>query len=546
MTTYRDFASAHTNWGSGIPSAPEFTWFYLPGSDLKSSLTYPNGMTASWSYGNRGELLEMNNASPTGTISRYTYTYDAAGRRIGCDKSGSAFTSPDTNSYLYNTRSELTNATATVDSAYRYGYAFDDIGNRRSSAECGVQSAEYTANNLNQYTNIVYSAVSPATCHLSPTYDADGNQTLVRTATGIWQITYNGENRPILWTCLESNNPNNSNNQTIVSMSYDRMGRRVTKNDQRFVYNGYLQIANHHSSTSTSYFNYYLWDPTEPVATRPLAWTTPTTNHESPITRFYTHDGNKNVSEVIASNNDVSAHYEYAPFGAVIICRDGTSQPSNLPTPQLALANPWRFSSEYAEDDTATVYYNYRHYEPVMGRWLRRDQIGEMVSMNVYCWCENNSACKYDKLGLEGWTFSATKYDKEASDYCPGMRVIVTYEMNSDEKKCCDAVVVYRYVRMKGGNGGLEGDYVLDGTADQSVVDMTNPSIGSAPEDNPEGPGGFWMIILYRREWRWDFKFEAKCAKGYNKDKVLSTAQKFYYAEGHWDGNDFEGHFYDK
>ncbi|MGN0854166.1 MAG: hypothetical protein ACI4R9_01450 [Kiritimatiellia bacterium] len=33
----------------------------------------------------------------------------------------------------------------------------------------------------------------------------------------------------------------------------------------------------------------------------------------------------------------------------------------------VAASNPWRFSSEYAEDDTATVYYNYRHYEPVMG-----------------------------------------------------------------------------------------------------------------------------------------------------------------------------------
>ena len=27
-------------------------------------------------------------------------------------------------------------------------------------------------------------------------------------------------------------------------MSFDRMGRRVTKNDLRFVYDGYLQIAN--------------------------------------------------------------------------------------------------------------------------------------------------------------------------------------------------------------------------------------------------------------------------------------------------------------
>ena len=39
-----------------------FTWNYLDGSDLKSSLAYPNGLTASWTYGNRGELLEVCNA----------------------------------------------------------------------------------------------------------------------------------------------------------------------------------------------------------------------------------------------------------------------------------------------------------------------------------------------------------------------------------------------------------------------------------------------------------------------------------------------------
>ena len=117
--------------GSDTP----FTWSYLAGSDMKQSLAYPNGFTACWTYGNRGELLEVNNASPTGTISKYAYTYDAAGRRITCARSGTAFTTPDTYAYLYNARSELTNATAAVDAAYRYGYNFDDIGNRKTSAE---------------------------------------------------------------------------------------------------------------------------------------------------------------------------------------------------------------------------------------------------------------------------------------------------------------------------------------------------------------------------------------------------------------------------
>ena len=148
----------------------------------------------------------------------------------------SAFDSPDTNSYLFNARSELTSATAAVDSDYRYGYNFDDIGNRTTSSERGTEMS-YSANLLNQYTNIEYSAVSPATCYLSPIYDVDGNQTFVKTATGIWSVTYNGENRPVLWENVSTNSPPpnsstpNSSTPPLISMSFDRMGRRVTKNE---------------------------------------------------------------------------------------------------------------------------------------------------------------------------------------------------------------------------------------------------------------------------------------------------------------------------
>ena len=375
--------------GSDTP----FTWSYLPGSDLKSSLFYPNGLTASWTYDANGQLLQVKNAFPTNTISQYDYACDAGGRRVEVSTSGSVFTQDDTIAYGYNEKSELTNAVAAVDSDYRYAYDFDDIGNRKTSAESGVQSAEYMSNELNQYTNIEYSAVSPATCHLSPTYDADGNQTLVKTATGVWQVTYNGENRPVCWELVSPN----SNTQTLLLMSYDRMGRRVTKNNQHFVYNDYLQITDNIGNT-------YIWDCTENVATRPLAWSTRTTNHESPITNFYTHDGNKNVSEVVAADGSLSAHYEYAPFGAVILQRG-----------ESAATNPFRFSSEYAEDDTATVYYNYRHYEPVMGRWLSRDFEVSSIE-DLYVFVGNASQGVFDRIGLKEVSITFVS-DQEGFDW---------------------------------------------------------------------------------------------------------------------------------
>ena len=184
-----------------------------------------------------------------------------------------------------------------------------------------------------------------------------------------------------VWSLSSDSNTCNSNIQTRISMSFDRMGRRVVKNDLRFIYDGYLQIANFEHQTSNIKLQTFIWNPTEPIATRPLVWL----SGDSPA--YYVLDGNKNVSEVIATDGSVSGHYEYAPFGALnVSCGDS------------AATNPWRFSSEYAEDDTATVYYNYRHYEPTEEKWLSRDPLGENYSKNAYSLMSNSSSI--DLLGL--------------------------------------------------------------------------------------------------------------------------------------------------
>ena len=372
-------ASMHTGRTGVSPVQGEdtFTWSYLHGSDLKSSLAYPNGLTASWQYDANNQLLQVCNATPTNTISQYDYVYDAAGRRINVSKSGSAFDHDDSIAYGYNARSELTSAVASIDTGYRYAYDFDDIGNRESSSERGTNSV-YTANILNQYTSISNSLSTFQPSTFQPVYDDDGNQTLIKTATGIWSVTYNGENRPIHW----------SNGSTNIVMSFDRMGRRVTKNPQRFIYDGYLQIANFEHSTSNVELQTFIWDPTEPVATRPLVW------NRSGTSSFYTHDGNKNVSEAVSENGQIAAHYECEPFGAV------SSQYG-----ESASSNPWRFSCEYAEDDTALVYYNSRHYESICGRWISRDLIEESGGVNLYSFCVNAAILRQDRLGFS-WVIS--------------------------------------------------------------------------------------------------------------------------------------------
>ena len=342
------------------PSPSTFTsfqWSYLQGSDLKTSLTYPNGLIASWTYDANNQLLQVRNATPTNGISQFDYAYDAAGRRTAIAKSGTAFEFDDVVSYGYNARSELTNAIAAVDANYRYSYQYDPIGNRESSSERGTNTT-YAANELNQYTQIAATGEDA----FVPEFDDDGNQTLVKTATGIWSVAYNGENRPVLWTCGTTN----------IVMSYDRMGRRVTKNDQRFVYDGYLQICNFHSPTPTQNTNYFIWDPTEPVATRPLVW------NRDGVLAYYTHDGNKNVREVVFQNNRIAAHSEYSPFGGRI-----------AHVVSHVLENPWCYSCEFLDDELAAIYFNYRQLESLMGRWIVRDLIGETGGVGLYHFVAN-------------------------------------------------------------------------------------------------------------------------------------------------------------
>ena len=179
------------------------------------------------------------------TIARKRMTYNAEGKRIRSENLAGQVTTTAWDQFACTLVGELISAAKNAKSA-KHAYVFDDIDNRESSFERGTNSV-YAANQLNRYCSIttLTSDVGLQTSSFPPQFDDDGNRTLIKTSTGIWSLTYNGENRPVRW---ESGN-------AVVTMSFDRMGRRVMKNDQRFVFDGYLQIADNGG-------NAYIWDST--------------------------------------------------------------------------------------------------------------------------------------------------------------------------------------------------------------------------------------------------------------------------------------------
>jgi len=59
------------------------------------------------------------------------------------------------------------------------------------------------------------------------------------------------------------------------------------------------------------------------------------------------------------------------------------------------------FSTKPEDKESGLLYYGYRYYDAVTGRWLSRDPIEEDGGVNLYCANLNNSIQFYDVLGLK-------------------------------------------------------------------------------------------------------------------------------------------------
>jgi len=101
------------------------------------------------------------------------------------------------------------------------------------------------------------------------------------------------------------------------------------------------------------------------------------------------HDAMKNVTSLFGEARGRRALYEYRPYGDLI-----TSEGN------MAEENKFRFSSEYMDDELGLVYYNYRHLNPLDGRWISRDPIEEEGGWNLYSYIYNSPTISNDIIGL--------------------------------------------------------------------------------------------------------------------------------------------------
>ena len=207
---------------------------------------------------------------------------------------------------------------------------------------------------------------------------------------------WNGENRLI----------SAENGDTRLEFSYDYMGRRFEKKvytanvltkHEKFVYDGYKLIQVLDALNSDAVTMAFAWHPES------TGLDTPFSMMYDGETYYYVTDGNKNVMSLIDAAGTKVAEYVYDPFGRLLSS-----------TGELAEINPFRFSSEYHDDETGLVYYNYRYYSPELGRWIKRDPIEEEGGVNLYAMVGNCTTQSWDILGLD-WIIERDKQQEWAT-----------------------------------------------------------------------------------------------------------------------------------
>lgn len=389
-----------------------FTYGYNEENGLLDTLDYPNTLKRWRTLEEKRDLpvkIDYLRPGSANYPAKTDYSYDILGRPV-TKKDYFNAPAPDlTHTYAYDDRNELVSDAMSRGGTYSYSY--DNIGNRKTSLE-GTDSlpTAYVANRVNQYTDITEGEEVP----FVPNYDADGNQTKLRTATGEWETSYNALNQAVSFI----------QGDRRIECVYDYLNRRVEKSvyegeslmsRKRFIYHGYLQIAELDAtevleSVEPVLRKTYLWDPLEPVATRILVMGVFDETGAYVEDLYYTHDALKNTTALFGIKAGRRALYEYGPYGSAVKMEGNAAE-----------LNPFRFSSEYADDELGLVYYNYRYYNPQNGRWISRDPADEQSGWNLYIFVKNNTCLYSDTLGLSEDSETecckdGVKYSKIADD----------------------------------------------------------------------------------------------------------------------------------
>lgn len=424
--------------------APEGTYRFghLEEGFRKTSISYPNGVEAALTYDGWTRLTNL--ACSAGGTSRLSiaYAYDMDDRRTN-----ETWDSGRNMAYAYDGAHQVTGSSSTNRASDNAAYRYDAAGNplRRTEAGLGVTNG---FNNLNQIVSGVWTggaitvagsvnynagtvtvngavadrfglfyersgvSLSAGTNILTAVYCGPAFTNTAMVATSIAEVVVgatayshdaNGNltgdaNFAYLYDAQNrlTNIARKADGVSILANRYDGTGRRVEAvragaTAERYVYcpGSFLVLAVLDGSNNVK--EIYTHGPDLSGSLGGAGGIggilAQTAGAAGPDTHYLHPDAMGNVVMTTDASGQTSSTVHYGPFGR-ILARSGEFQSRYL------------FSSKEWEAAAGLSYYGYRFYNPSIGRWINRDQMGEIGGVNVFGFVYNNPFSWFDPDGF--------------------------------------------------------------------------------------------------------------------------------------------------
>lgn len=353
-------------------------------ANRRTSLAYPNQVTAAYGYDGAGRLDSITYKTQGGAVvSSVTYTHDAVGNRLS--KGGVC-----TETYAYDSIDQLLSS---FSSAGAEQFSYDEVGNRLWGPGRKDTGYEHdAANRMTKGRQYVYS------------YDENGNQ-ISKAISGHpnkgWTYTWDYENR-----LVRAERMGEGGGRT-VTFKYDPFGRRIEKH----------VVATVDGVTKTTIWQ-YVYDGTDVVIEAvDVGGSTAITRYDHGLGTdehlamekegrfyFYHADGLGSVVSITDASGSVVQSYSYDSFGML--------------KPSTSFENSYTYTGREWDKQTGLYYYRARYYDSIEGRFFSKDPIGfeggdviynrdfdnvgepAVPQVNLYQYSENNSINLTDPLGL--------------------------------------------------------------------------------------------------------------------------------------------------
>jgi RHS repeat-associated protein len=417
--------ASETSQLSGLPSSPKTVSYVYDSSHRKTSVSYPDGTVVSYGYDSQGRISTIG----SGSIVVATYKYDPAGQILSVDVANNVHTSyiydamervsssssknasgvilgfqlgrdslgriisisqinGSQRAFTYDAAGQLLTDQDIADTTRSTVFAYDTSGNWTTVKDSKTGAHSYSANTLNQYTNILQNSGAEEL-----RYDSNGNQISANAVKAPLSISYDLLNRVSAISnesvrCIRTSDPKG---RCILELYYssDSTGNWTLDpvKSRQWVYSGWQTISEYglDDKEVASYVN----------GARPdevLLY-----QHGS-TTLYPLMDYLGSTVALTDATGAVTERYKYDAFGTPTILNAQSDPAQDANGYSFLFAGRRWIGLGHLYDS------RFRMYSSDLGRFLQPDPMRLRAGYNLYSYAYNNPVSNKDPMGLSSCT----------------------------------------------------------------------------------------------------------------------------------------------